>query len=84
VVATVIRTDGLHQLKDALRQRARVLRPTVRVEVPVTDGARLAALYRLGDVVAREDLGDRVALTIRTEPWRAEQLKAGGNGRHEP
>jgi hypothetical protein len=50
--------------------------------VPATDGARLAALYRAGEVIAREDRGESVLLTIRTEPWRVEQLRdPGGNGR---
>jgi GTP-binding protein HflX len=82
VTTTVMRTDGLQQLKAALLDRAAVLRPTVKVEVPVTDGARIASLYRAGEVISREDRGDRVVLTIRTEPWRAEQLRdPGGNGR---
>ncbi len=81
VLTTVMRTDGLHALRRALAVRATTLLPTVRVEVPVTDGARLAALYRAGEVISREDLGDRVALTIRTEPWRAERLRSGANGR---
>ena len=82
VTSTVMRTDGVQQLKTALTERASALRPTVQVEVPMTDGARIAALYRAGEVVSREDRGDRVVLTIRTEPWRAEQLRdPGGNGR---
>ena len=82
VVATVMRTDGLQSLKTALADRAAALRPTFEFEVPVTDGARLAALYRAGEVISREDRGDSVLLTIRTEAWRAEQLRApGGNGR---
>ena len=82
VTSTVVRTDGLQQLKTALADRAGALRPTVQVEVPMTDGARIASLYRAGEVISREDRGDRVVLTIRTEPWRAEQLRdPGGNGR---
>jgi len=82
VTSTVMRTDGVQQLKTALAERASALRPTVQVEVPITDGARIASLYRAGEVISREDRGDRVVLTIRTEPWRAEQLRdPGGNGR---
>ena len=84
VTTTVMRTDGMQQLKTALAERAASLRPTVRVEVPMTDGARIASLYRAGEVISREDRGDRVVLTIRTEPWRAEQLRdPGGNGRRD-
>lgn len=83
VLTTVVRTDGLQSLRQALRERAQAVRPTVRVEVPSTDGARLAALYRVGEVIAREDREDRVILTIRTEPWRADQLRAEGGRRVE-
>jgi len=82
VVATVMRTDGLQSLKTALADRASTLRPTFEIEVPVTDGARLAALYRAGEVISREDRGESVVLTIRTEAWRAERLRdPDGNGR---
>ncbi len=82
VVATVMRTDGLQSLKTVLADRASALRPIIEVEVPVTDGARLAALYRAGEVLSREDRGDHIVITIRTEPWRVEQLRnPGGNGR---
>ena len=82
VVATVMRTDGLQSLKTALAERAAALRPTFEITVPVTDGARLAALYRAGEVISREDRGESVVLTIRTDAWRAEQLRdPGGNGR---
>jgi GTP-binding protein HflX len=83
VLTTVMRTDGLVSLRKAIKERAQTVRPTVRVEVPVTDGARLAALSRAGDVVSREDVDDRVILTIRTEPWRIDQLKADGQRRIE-
>jgi GTP-binding protein HflX len=76
--ATTMRTDGLQNLKEALRERAEVLRPTTRVLVPATDGARLAAVYRAGEVIRREDLGGLVALTVRGEPWQIARLKDGG------
>jgi GTP-binding protein HflX len=74
---TTMRTDGAESLKGALRERAQGRRPTVRVLVPVTDGARLAAVYRAGEVIRREDLGTEVALTVRVEPWQAELLRNG-------
>jgi GTP-binding protein HflX len=75
VFTTAMRTDGMVTLRAALRERAHDVRPTVRVLIPVTDGARLAEIYRLGDVIRREDLGDDVALTVRVEPWQAERLR---------
>ncbi len=44
VTTTTMRTDGLAPLKPLLRDLERAGRPTVRVRLPVTDGARLAAL----------------------------------------
>jgi hypothetical protein len=49
-------------------------RPTVRVVVPPGDGARLAAVYRAGEVLSREDSSEGVVLTVRMEGWRARQL----------
>ena len=83
VVATVMRTDGLQSLKTALAERAAALRPTVEVEVPATDGARLAALYRAGEVIAREDRGESVAAR-RSGPSHggpSSFVNPGGNGR---
>jgi GTP-binding protein HflX len=75
VFTTTMRTDGLVTLRAALRERAHGVRPSVRVRIPATDGARLAEIYRLGEVIGREDLGDEVALTVRVEPWQAERLR---------
>jgi hypothetical protein len=44
------------------------------VVVPAGDGARLAAVYRAGEVLAREETPEGVVLTVRTEGWRARQL----------
>jgi GTP-binding protein HflX len=77
VLTTTVRGDGVIELRSALKERAARRSPTVRIEVPSHDGARLAALYRLGEVVAREDLGDRIALTLRVEPWQVERLRNG-------
>ena len=74
VFATTLRTDGIDSLKAALRERVRAGRPTVRVVVPPGDGARLAEVYRAGEVLAREETPEGVVLTVRTEGWRARQL----------
>jgi GTP-binding protein HflX len=74
VFATTTRTDGIDELKAALRERVRAGRPTIRVVVPAGDGARLAAVYRAGEVLAREETPEGVVLTVRTEGWRARQL----------
>ena len=74
VFATTLRTDGVDSLKAALRERVRAGRPTVKILVPPGDGARLAAVYRAGEVLAREETPEGVVLTVRTESWRARQL----------
>jgi hypothetical protein len=49
------------------------------VVVPAGDGARLAAVYRAGEVLTREETPEGVVFTVRMEGWRARQL-GGGNG----
>ncbi len=78
VMATTMRTDGLSALKARLRELERAGRVTVVVRVPVSDGAQLAALYRDGEVLGVKAEGVEQEVTVRLEPWRAEQLKAGG------
>ena len=74
VLASTMRTDGVEEVKAALRERARAGRPTLRVVVPADDGARLAAVYRAGEVLSREVTPEGVVLTVRMEGWRARQL----------
>jgi len=74
VLTTTMRTDGVNSVKAALRDRARAGRPTLRVVVPADDGARLAAVYRAGEVLSREVTAEGVVLTVRMEGWRARQL----------
>ncbi len=74
VLTTTMRTDGVASVKTALRDRARAGRSTVRVVVPAGDGARLAAVYRAGEVLSREVTPEGVVLTVRMEGWRARQL----------
>jgi GTP-binding protein HflX len=74
VLASTMRTDGVEEVKSALRDRARAGRPTLKVVVPADDGARLAAVYRAGEVLSREVTPEGVVLTVRMEGWRARQL----------
>jgi GTP-binding protein HflX len=74
VFATTMQTDGVDAIKAALRERVRTGRPTLRVVVPEGDGARLAAVYRAGEVLSREHTAEGVVLTVRMEGWRAQQL----------
>ncbi len=78
VTTTTQRTDGLVSLKAVLRDLERAGRPTVRIRLPVTDGARLAALYREGEVLSREDHDSQCDVVVRLESWQVERLKSQG------
>lgn len=75
VVVNTVDSHGLDRLREALTERARRLRPTVRLIVPASDGKRLAEVYRAGEVVAREDTPDGVALTVRMDEWMAKRFQ---------
>jgi len=78
VMATTMRIDGLEGLKARLRAVERKDRVVVRVRVPASDGARAAALYRMGEVMSREDNGRTSELTVRLDLWQAERLRDEG------
>jgi GTP-binding protein HflX len=75
---TTMRTDGLLPLQAVLAGRAAAIRPVVRVLLDPADGARLGALHRHGDVLGQDLVGSLLAITVRLEPWRAEQLRREG------
>jgi GTP-binding protein HflX len=75
---STVRTDGLNALKAALRHLEHMDRPTVRVKIPVADGARVAALYREGEVLSREDHDDTLHLRVRLDKWQVEKLQREG------
>ena len=74
VVVNTVQASGLDSLKAALAERAREVRPTVRLVLPPGDGKRIAEVYRVGEVVSREETDEGVALTVRMEGWRARQF----------
>ena len=78
IPATSMRTDGLSPLKAALRDLERVGRPTVRVRVPLEDGARVAALYRDGEVLSRSQSETEYELVVRLEAWQVNRLREDG------
>jgi GTPase len=78
LATSTMRTDGLSSLKAALRDLERTGRPTVRVKIPVADGARVAALYREGEVLSREDHDDALHLRVRLDKWQVEKLQREG------
>lgn len=78
VQATTLRIDGLAALKARLREGAQRARPLVLVRVPSSDGARLAEVYRLGQVMSRRSTEGREELEVRLESWQAERLEREG------
>jgi GTP-binding protein HflX len=78
VITSTMRTDGLTQLKTRLRELDRAGRVSVRVRVSLADGARLAELYREGEVLSREQNGNWYELLVRLEPSRVERLRQAG------
>jgi GTP-binding protein HflX len=76
VVTSAVKPGGTDALRAALAERAKSIRPTVRVTVPATDGKRIAEIYRAGEVISREDTVDGVVLVVRMEPWRAKRIGA--------
>lgn len=78
VFATTQRMDGLEALKVRLRGIERAGRVTARVRLPASDGARLAELYRVGEVITREQDGASVDVTVRLETWQLERLREEG------
>ena len=78
VLATTMRMDGLEALKAKLRGVERKDRVVVRVRLPASDGAGAAALYRMGEVMARADDGAVSELTVRLDTWQVERLREQG------
>ena len=76
--ATTMRTDGLAALKSALRELERTGRPTVRIRVPLADGARVAAIYRDGEVLSRSQSETDYELVVRLEDWQVTRLREEG------
>ncbi len=75
---STMRMGGLEPLKAELRRRERELRPAVTLRVPYGDGARLAALYRTGEVIAVRELADCHEVEARLPGWQVERFRQEG------
>ncbi len=78
VLTSTMRTDGLASLKERLRELDRAGRVAVKVRVPLVEGARLAELYREGEVLSRDEVGESYEVMVRLEPSKLERLRRGG------
>ncbi len=65
VFSSVVEPGGLEPLRRELLERLRGLRPTVRLEIPVTDGRTLAEAYREAEILERREEELTVELTAR-------------------
>jgi GTP-binding protein HflX len=75
VVASAVRPDGLDELKGRLRELSRRERPAVSVRIPIADGARLAEIYRLGEVVSRDQVNGVFEQKVRMDPAEVSRLR---------
>jgi GTP-binding protein HflX len=71
VFSSTVEPSGLEALRAALRTLAMGDWPTVTLTIPATEGGVLAEIYREGEVLSREERGDRIQLRVRL---RAEVL----------
>jgi GTP-binding protein HflX len=78
LTVSTMRTSGLAPLKAVLREMERSGRPTVRVWLPISDGARLAALYREGEVLSRQEDGTALDIVVRLDRWQVNRLRGEG------
>ncbi len=78
VITSTMRTDGLALLKARLRELERAGRVAVKVRLPLAEGARLAELYREGEVLSRDQVGESYEIMVRLEPSKLERLRRAG------
>jgi GTPase len=78
LTVSTMRTSGLAPLKAVLREMERAGRPTVRVRLLISDGARLAALYRDGEVLSRQEDGAGLQVVVRLDRWQVDRLRGEG------
>jgi GTPase len=56
--------EGVAALLEAIGERLSAADSAIEVELPLTDGATIAWLYRHGDVRARHEIDDRAVFTV--------------------
>jgi GTP-binding protein HflX len=65
VFVSAIEPNGLEPLRQYLREQFRSHRPEVRLVIEAADGEALAAVYREGEVLRREDRDAKIELQAR-------------------
>jgi GTPase len=77
IAVSALTGEGLDRLLAAIDERLATRMEVLSMEIPVTDGARLAWVYRHGEVLHREDTDTHVRLQLRlseADKARFEQL----------
>ena len=74
VFASTIKIDGVEGLKAELRRREQEAHPPVVMRVAMADGKRMAEIYRVGEVLKREAVGEEYELTVRMPAGEAARL----------
>ncbi|MEO6067815.1 MAG: GTPase HflX [Gemmatimonadales bacterium] len=77
IFTSTIRIDGVEQLKAELRRREREASPPVVLRIPMADGKRMAEIYRAGEVLKREVVGEEYEVTVRIPAGEATRLGTG-------
>ena len=67
----------MEQLKAELRRREREASPPVVMRIPMADGKRMAEIYRAGEVLKREVVGEEYGVTVRIPAGEATRLGTG-------
>ena len=65
VFTSTVEPEGLEPLRLALKNEIRERWPTVQLTIPAAEGGLLAEVYREGEVLAREDQGARIQISVR-------------------
>jgi GTP-binding protein HflX len=68
VAVSAITGEGLHALRAAVDARIAAGMETLAYSLPPADGARLAWLYRHGEIISRQDGDETIELTVRLLP----------------
>jgi GTP-binding protein HflX len=68
IAVSALTGEGLEALRQALDDKLAAGLETVDYAIPASDGARLAWLYRHGEVIARDDDEGDVRVTVRLTP----------------
>ncbi|HQT67372.1 MAG: GTPase HflX [Rhodospirillales bacterium 20-60-12] len=77
IVISALTGTGLPGLLAAIDQRLSASLETLTYDLPAEDGARLAWLYRHGEVIARDDREDGVHVTVRLAPADRARFEPG-------